>query len=166
MDHGHLFSFALTEGYKCFGCIYTAGWDASLKTDIAQRAKMQEQIHSDPSWNNMDVNWDHVGWTMYHPLWRKRYSTWLQGEISNCGCYIEQRFGVGFFSVLMQMKFLPLTEAIQSAQNVKRKNCRSGSQARRHNISRKDLKTISQSWLKQTSPWPVDVNSRAPFSHV
>lgn len=40
-----------------------------------------------------------------------------------------------FFPVLTQIKFLPLTEAVQSAQNVKRRNCRSGSQARKYNIS-------------------------------
>lgn len=46
MDHDHLFSFALRERYRLFGCICTAGWVTSLQvdSDTLQWAKLQEQI--------------------------------------------------------------------------------------------------------------------------
>lgn len=114
MDHDHLFSFSLTERHKCLGCISIAGW-VDFKSRL-RHCTEGKNARTDPFWskyafwNSMEVNWDHVGWIMYHPLWRKRYSTWLQREIPSSGCYIEQRF----FSVLIQILAFEWSNTISS----------------------------------------------------
>lgn len=82
MAHDHLFNFSLTKGYKCFGCIYTADWDVSLKvdSDIAQKAKMQEQIHSDQSMLS------EIAWMLPRIMLAEQQTTLYEGRDTALDC--------------------------------------------------------------------------------
>lgn len=143
MDHDHLFSFALTERYKFFGCIYIAGWDVSLEidSDTTQRAKMKEQVHSDQN-RLSEITWLWAGITLAELCNTPHEERDTALDCNERYQVVDAILNKDFFSVFTQIKLLSLTEAIQLAQNVKRKIYRSGSQARRDKISWKDPKTI------------------------
>lgn len=119
MDHYHLFSFTLRKGYGIW--TYLHCWLRWIFKSIIRYCTEDKTARTDPIssayafWNDVYVNWDHTGWTVFHPSWNNRYSNWLQCEIPSRGCYLERS---KILSVIPQIKiFFPLTEAIYLAQN-------------------------------------------------
>lgn len=116
-------------------------------------------------WNNVYVNWDHLGWTIFHPLWKNRCSYWWQWKIpSGMLSWKEQNL----FCDITNWNLLTLDWSnIISTELAERRKI-PGVVHRQEGTMSPEIfwQLYCKSGLDQTSPWPGDANYVAHCSYI